>query len=92
MSEFTAKEAQQEWDEDQARSLEDPYVDHLLDLYYDDVIEDWQDCLKSIDYVTDTARTRIEIEQYITMITPCQSSEDGPSYYDEYEEHRTHPR
>tara|TARA_R110002167_G_scaffold18630_3_gene69539 strand:- start:2306 stop:2518 length:213 start_codon:yes stop_codon:yes gene_type:complete len=70
MSEFTAREAQQEWEEDQVRSLDDPYVDHLLDLYYDDVIEDWQDCLKSIDYVTDTNITRVEIEQYLKTITP----------------------
>ena len=70
MSEFTAREAQQEWEEDQVRSLDDPYVDHLLDLYYDDVIEDWQDCLKSIDYVTDTNITRVEIDQYLKTITP----------------------
>ena len=70
MSEFTAREAQQEWEEDQVRSLDDPYVDHLLDLYYDDVIEDWQDCLKCIDYVTDTNITRVEIEQYLKTITP----------------------
>jgi hypothetical protein len=70
MSEFTAREARQHWEEDEVRSLDDPYVDHLLDLYYEDVIEDWQDCLKCIDYVTDPATTRVEIEHYITLMTP----------------------
>tara|TARA_R110002111_G_scaffold2445_4_gene15555 strand:- start:499 stop:840 length:342 start_codon:yes stop_codon:yes gene_type:complete len=93
MSEFTAAEAQQCVEEKEVRSLDDRFADHMLDLYYEDIIEDWQDCLKAIDYLLDPATTRVEREYYIAMITPSQDEEnEEPSYYDEYEEHRTHPR
>ena len=84
MSMFTVAEATQDVEEEIARSYKDFYVDEIIQLYYSDFIECWEDCQKAIKFVLDPTMTKKDKDLYLSHIRGSIFNDDTVENFERY--------